>query len=212
MLLLLHPLPLDGSVWSAAFGDVDHVAPTLYEFGDRIEDWAAGALDAAGTGPLDLVGNSVGGSCALEVAVLAPERVRSIVLVGSKAGVRPEPALRDEAVRLLEDHGVDAAWDRYWAPLFWLGHDAAERTGRAIAHRVGAEAIARGVRAFHNRPDRHDFARHLDIPVLRISGELDVNLARATADVTLPRCGHYAPLEAPEELARLVREFRKNLD
>ncbi len=44
------------------------VAPTLYDLGESIEEWAAGVLDLAGPGPLAVVGNSVGGSCALPLA------------------------------------------------------------------------------------------------------------------------------------------------
>ena len=119
-LVLLHPLPLDGSIWPASvtsLGD-ECLAPDLYAFGDDIRDWARAELDLAGAGPLTLVGNSVGGSCAIEIAVLAPEKVQGIILCGAKAGHRPEPAFRDEALRALEEGGVEAAWDRYWRPLF----------------------------------------------------------------------------------------------
>lgn len=48
-LVLLHPLPLDGSVWSEETRALAprSVAPTLYGFGDSIEDWAAEVLDVA---------------------------------------------------------------------------------------------------------------------------------------------------------------------
>jgi 8-oxo-dGTP diphosphatase len=60
-----------------------------------------------------MVGNSVGGSCALEVALQAPDRVEVIVLIGANAGGRPEP-FRDEAVRVFREKGMDEAWPRYW--------------------------------------------------------------------------------------------------
>lgn len=65
------------------------IAPTLYGFGESIEEWARAILDVASEGPLVVVGNSVGGSCALEVARQAPDRIQAIVLIGAKAGVRP---------------------------------------------------------------------------------------------------------------------------
>jgi len=45
-LLLLHALPLDGSMWSSQLDIFPGAtyAPTLYGFGDRVEDWAAEAL------------------------------------------------------------------------------------------------------------------------------------------------------------------------
>jgi pimeloyl-ACP methyl ester carboxylesterase len=57
-----------------------------------------------------VVGCSVGGSCAREAARAAPDQVRDIMLVGAKAGVGPDPAFRDRAIRLLTDHDIEAAW------------------------------------------------------------------------------------------------------
>ncbi|HEV7758841.1 MAG TPA: alpha/beta fold hydrolase, partial [Acidimicrobiales bacterium] len=99
--VLLHALPFDGRMWRAErdlLGS-EALAPSLYRFGARLEDWAQGVLDLVGGEPLVVVGCSVGGSCALEIARAPPDQVAGIVLVGAKAGVRPDPALRDRAVR-----------------------------------------------------------------------------------------------------------------
>ena len=119
-LVLLHPLPLDSSVWPEQVTGLAErcIAPDLYSLGDDIEDWARAVLDLAGDAPLSVVGNSVGGSCAIELALLAPEKVTALVLIGTKAGHNPEPGFRDQVLRLLDDEGVEAAWDRYWRPLF----------------------------------------------------------------------------------------------
>jgi pimeloyl-ACP methyl ester carboxylesterase len=202
---------LDGSVWPSELCVLgESIAPTLYDFGDDITDWARGVLDLAPAGPLDLVGNSVGGSCALEVAVLAPRRVRSIVMIGSKAGHRPEPEFRDEALRVLAEDGIGAAWERYWLPLFAPDADPTViARARAITAALGADVVARGVRAFHGRPDRHDFALSLDIPILTVGGEFDIRPARSS-DVLVEGSGHYVPLERPAALTRVVREFLSN--
>lgn len=218
MLVLLHPLPLTGAAWPEQIRGLDEsIAPNLYDFGDNIGDWARGVLDLAGSGPLDVVGNSVGGSCALEVAALAPDRVRSLALIGAKAGHRPEPAFRDEALRVLDEDGLDLAFDKYWAPLFAPGTDPSiiER-GRALAHEAGVDAVRRGVVAFHSRPDRHDFAIALDVPVLVVAGEYDIRPAKTVglsrpfhngSYVQLDGCGHYASLEQPVQLANLLKGF-----
>src|SRR5262245_23248067 len=94
------------------------VVPSLYRFGVTLEQWAEGVLSLVPDEPLVVVGCSVGGSCALEVAHAAPRQVEGIVLVGAKAGVRPDPAFRDAAVRLLTEQGIEAGWRAYWRPLF----------------------------------------------------------------------------------------------
>src|SRR5688500_9311118 len=91
-IVLLHALPLDARMWGADIANLggDVLAPDLFRLGESIEDWAAVVIEMIGADDVVVVGCSVGGSCALEVARAAPERVRGIVLVGAKADVRPE--------------------------------------------------------------------------------------------------------------------------
>ena len=216
-LLLLHPLPLDGSIFSndlRALVD-DCVAPTLYGEGADLTAWALAALDAVGDGPVVVVGNSIGGSCAIEVAMLAGTKVKGLVLCGAKAGHRPEPDLRDEALDVLECQGIDIAWGRYWRPLF--GPDASAAVveqGWRTAQRIGAPVIAAGVRGFHGRADRENFLLRWDGRVALVSGEHDrPERSRRLADL-LPRgsfhqiggVGHYLPLEAPQELTAITAD------
>lgn len=213
---MLHALPLDGTMWRSVVNGFGHdvVAPDLYQLGDTLEEWAAGVLHLAGSGPLVVVGNSVGGSCAIEIARLAPESVRHLVLIGSKAGHRPDPDFRDAAVRLLETQGMTAAWPVYWEPL--LGPCAAPATkdwiGR-IAHAQRVEDVVRGVRAFHGRADRSAFLAEWPDPVTVVSGEHDIAPRRSRAlaqslrdgrHVALQGMGHYAPMEAPAAIRELI--------
>jgi pimeloyl-ACP methyl ester carboxylesterase len=119
-LLFLHALPLDGSMWAGQKQLLpgSTYTPTLYPFGDSIEAWAAAALKVAKGDRLVVVGCSVGGSCALELAVAAPERVAALVLIGTKAVHRPDPALHASALEMLQEKGLEEAWKVFWAPLF----------------------------------------------------------------------------------------------
>lgn len=216
-LLLLHPLPLDGSIFPDALRTLadECFAPTLYAHGDDVQSWARAALDLTGGGPLVVVGNSVGGSCAIELARLAPDEVEALVLCGTKPGHRPEPAYRDEALHLLEREGMRAAWERYWRPLF--GPDAPADVvdrGWQVASRQGIAAIGSGVRAFHSRPDREAFLRSWAGPTWIVSGEHDIRPERARRLAEslpraqfhlLPGSGHYIPLEHPDALVAITR-------
>jgi pimeloyl-ACP methyl ester carboxylesterase len=217
-LLLLHPLPLDGSIFSDDLRSLvdDCVAPTLYSEGADLTAWAATALDAVGDGPVVVVGNSIGGSCAIEVALLAPTKVKGLVLCGAKACHRPEPDVRVEALDLLDREGIDAAWERYWRPLF--GPDASATVverGQRIAQKIGAPAIAAGVSAFHGRADREDFLLAWGGPVMLVSGEHDIRPERSRRFAArLPHgsfrqaagVGHYLPLEAPDALTAITAD------
>jgi pimeloyl-ACP methyl ester carboxylesterase len=216
-LIFLHALPFDGSMWRAerdlTFGPV--LAPRLYDLGDSIEEWASRVLELAGSESSIVVGNSIGGSCALEIARAAPDQIDGIVLIGAKAGVRPAPALRDEAVRLLETRGVEAAWARYWAPLFGRNTSAAVvAAARELALRQHVADLVRGVRAFHDRRDLTDWIARWRRPLVVIHGAEDLTPSPSTAARIVvgeqrrfhlvPNCGHYVNLEQPAMFRSLL--------
>jgi pimeloyl-ACP methyl ester carboxylesterase len=217
-LVLLHPLPLDETMWPAAMYSLGRkvVAPRLYELGGTIASWASAVIDMADDEPLVLVGNSVGGSCAIEIALQVPDRVELMVLIGTKAGHRPEPAFRDEAIEVLTTEGMGVAWRRYWAPLFGESTDESviERA-RHIAERQSIDDVVRGVRVFHSRPDRAERIHLVDVPIVIVSGEYDrvpangrgfaAQLRRGVFEA-VPGAGHYVPLERPVELVEIVRD------
>ena len=218
-LVLLHALPFDGGMWEDTIDQLagEIVAPNLFDLGDSIEEWAAAVLDDVGTEELIVVGSSVGGSCALEVAAAAPEQVAAIVLVGTKAAVDPDPIMRDEAIQLLETHGMEAAWNRYWLPLF------AESTSsqitdaaRSRAMEQDVDSIVNGVRAFHDRRDLSSFVAGWDRPLIGISGDRDTapvpsKLRRVATGPNrafhlVAECGHYVNLEQPAVFDALLAE------
>jgi pimeloyl-ACP methyl ester carboxylesterase len=216
--VLLHALPLDATMWRPFAEGLPHevLAPELYGLGDTLEQWAAGVLRLAGDGPMVLVGNSVGGSCAIEVARLAPGAVRHLVLIGAKPGHRPEPAYCDAAVRVLEDQGTEGAWPLYWEPLFGPATaPAVMESARRIAHAQAVSDVIRGVRVFHGRTDRGQFLMEWPGPVTVVSGQHDIAPERnkALADSLqdgryslVPGAGHYVPLENPGALRTVVEE------
>jgi pimeloyl-ACP methyl ester carboxylesterase len=219
-LLFLHALPLGGAMWAAQERLLpgSSCAPTLYRFGDSLAAWAAGALSVAKGERLIVVGCSVGGSCALEVAAIAPDRVAAIVLIGTKAAHRPDPALHAAALRTIESRGAEAAWSDFWEPLF---SRAASREviedARQVMLRQSPADIARGVSVFHTRPSRTDVLSTFPRPVVLVTGADDVAPGRATSEAqaaaaprrrlhVIPDCGHYVPLEQPEQLNAILEE------
>jgi len=215
-LLLLHALPLDGTMWDRVppFECDSVVAPTLYGLGDTIEDWAAAVLQLC-RNPLVVVGNSIGGSCALEVARLAPDRVAALVLIGTNAAHRPEPEVRDDAIRFLSEHGVAAGFTRYWEPLFGSNADPEiVEAARALAARQVVGDIVRGTSAFHARADREQFVRSWSKPLLVVEGAEDqpergteIAAMAPQADLcVIGASGHYVPLEQPMQLGDLATQ------
>ncbi|MDQ1183214.1 alpha/beta fold hydrolase [Agrobacterium larrymoorei] len=218
-LLLLHALPLDGTMWAKQMDLLPGAthAPTLYDFGDNIESWAEKALSLTTAKRLVVVGCSVGGSCALEVAALAPDRVSALVLIGSKAWRRRDLVYHSSALQILEEEGLELAWWKSWSPLLSkkASPEAIEAT-KEIALRQSPEKVARGVRVFHTRPSREDVLTSFSGPVAIVTGSGDiapgVEISRKQADMArrgrshvIPDCGHYVPIEKPEVLNCIIR-------
>jgi pimeloyl-ACP methyl ester carboxylesterase len=72
-LVLLHALPFDERLWDTPRPTLaDAFVPSLYGLGRSVQEWAGAILSECRDEELLVVGSSVGGSCALEVARAAP--------------------------------------------------------------------------------------------------------------------------------------------
>lgn len=175
-MLLLHALPLDRRMWQSQLQVMPNnsVAPNLYEFGRNIEQWAAKSLDLVSQDRLVVVGCSVGGSCALEVINLAPDRVAAAILIGTKVRCDPNPAALSKACRTLKDQGIAGAWERYWKPLF-ENNDVGDVTQHAkeIALEQSVNGLENGLNAFYTRSSREDVVMDSTIPIHIVTGDRD---------------------------------------
>lgn len=218
--MLLHALPLEGAMWAEQMHLLAGAtyAPTLYSFGDHLGAWAVGALELVKGRRLIIVGCSVGGSCALEIASIAPDRVAALVLIGTKANHTPDPAFHASALDILRKKGLGPAWHELWEPLF---SDNAPSGVVSKAERMTLlqtpEDVARGVTVFHTRPSRADVLSTFPRSVVVITGSDDVapgpkvsakqaKLAPYGRLHVIADCGHYAPLERPDAVNLILRE------
>src|SRR5262245_1937771 len=224
-LLFLHALPLDRTMWAGQKHILPNstCAPTLYRLGDSVEAWAAAALKLVKGDRLIVVGCSVGGSCAIELAVAATDRVAALVLIGTKARHRPDPALYASALETIRERGLEEAWNVYWAPLFSRSANSQLMgDAKGMMLRQSPLDVARGVTAFHSRPNRDQFLSAFPRPVIVVTGGDDsapglkvstaqANSARLGRLHVVPECGHYVPLERPEFLNSILREVIASL-
>ncbi len=180
-----------------------------------LEEGGAMVVAAAGEGPFDLVGYSIGARFALHAALGAPGRVRRLVLLGATGGIeddqlRAERRRRDEATAdALEDTGDVAAFVDSWlaAPMFATlrGADAGAAERRANS----AAGLASSLRLAGAGTQSPLWGRlgELEMPVLAIAGATDLRyqehalriaslVARGTFAV-IPGAGHATHLEQP---------------
>ena len=223
--IFLHAFPLDGRMWSGQLGafPASTSAPTLYPFGGSMEAWAGRVLKSVSDESLVLVGCSMGGSCALEMARQAEHRVAALVLVGSKAGHRPEPEARDGYVAALREGGARRLWPELAARFFGPTADrSVMESAKAIAMEQPPDDLVRAVQVFHGRPDAADVVMNWKKPLLVIGGDRDgvVSVEKSTALASrAPRgrlhimndCGHFGNMERPAEFNAVVGDLVRSV-
>jgi len=195
-----------------------------------------GYMDAAGLEEAHLVGNSMGGRIALEVALDEPDRVRTVTLLSPALAFRKRRSLvplvklvRPELAAI--PHPIRAAQVRaqFWS-LFArperldpaaadIAADEFCRTYRSRSARIALFAALRNI--YLDAPDgRRGFWTRLVTltpPALFVWGEKDrlvpAAFARHVAEalpssrqVTLPDCGHAPQVELAERTNRLIRD------
>ncbi len=170
------------------------------------------ALGRGRAGGVVLVGHSLGGAIALQLAMDAPELVDQLVLVGTGARLRVLPAM----LELARTH-PDEAWRQATTLAHAPGHEQMAEVYAAAAAPTAPGALYNDLAACNVFDVMGDLDR-VRQPALVVVGAEDrmtppkyaaylvEHLPQATG-VTLPEVGHYPMHEAPEELARVMREW-----
>jgi pimeloyl-ACP methyl ester carboxylesterase len=185
----------------------------------RLRAHVAAFLDDERVGPAVVVGNSLGGHVALDLALHAPGHVRALVLSGSSGilersftrGVphRPSPDfLREKMAEVFHDPAMVTSE--------WVDVIHGRIRQRSCALRV--LQVSRSARRY-NLEDR---LGEIDCPTLLLWGledritpqEVALRFLRGiphAAMRVLPDCGHAPMLEHPEAFGRILREFLDGL-
>src|SRR5215470_12617008 len=225
-IVLLHGYPLDGAMWSGVAralsqrfrvlkpdqpGRGETTAPStgrLEDYADFVEAVLAALPEAAG-----VAGFSVGGYVALELARRAPERLRALALVDTRASADDEAgrAKRDEAIATLRAEGVEAIakamLPRLLSPRSLSRADLVERVER-IMKRQRPETVEGDLTAMRDRPDARGNLPAIRIPTLVLVGEEDALTPPADSEamaaaipgarlVRIPEAAHLSPVERP---------------
>jgi pimeloyl-ACP methyl ester carboxylesterase len=190
-------------------------------------------LDELGIGPAAIVGSSLGGGVALQVAIARPDLVSALVLIG--AGVRGHE-WSDYVKRAWEEE--EAAFERGDLDeavevnlRTWVDgpHRSPDEVDPEIRRRVGEmqrrvfelySDDATETTLIENAADR---LGEISVPTLVIVGELDVDDVHQVADrlerelpkvrrETIAGTAHFPSLERPDEVNELVLGFLREVE
>lgn len=195
-----------------------------YTIADMAEDVAAW-FDTLDLPPVHVVGQSLGGLVAQELAIRRPEKVRSLTLVSTHAGTSAwKKAVIESwvAIKRLSDPAGFTRATLPWlvAPGFYKNEALIEGLIRFADRNEWPqqpEAFERQARAAVGYK-AHDGLRTLGIPTLVLVGELDIvnppDVARDLADripgarfEVIPGVGHLPHVEDNATFRKMVEDF-----
>jgi pimeloyl-ACP methyl ester carboxylesterase len=173
-------------------------------------------LDTLGIQRVSIVGTSLGGWVAAELAVARPEQVHRLILVGA-AGIKVDGADRFDVFL----HPIEET-------LRHLFHDPS-RAAQLLPTEFGPDVIVRGYREaatlarlswnpYLYNPKLARRLRRIVAPTLIVWGEEDTFLPPAYGEAyaqlipgatlrTIPQCGHLVPFEQTELFTQHVTQF-----
>jgi pimeloyl-ACP methyl ester carboxylesterase len=224
-LVLIPGMLNNASLWDAVAPSIrarTHVVTPTFSTQDSMSAMADAVLALTPPGSFALAGFSMGGWVAQEIVQRARDRVSRLALISSSAG-RANASERDMLARAgaAATAGFGAILERM-LPLVMhpsrLDDPVLRDAAITMWRDVGPTIYARQCRAAMDRPDLRAPLRDLRIPVLIACGREDQvtppALSRALASVipsahlaVVDRCGHMLPLERPDELAALLRQW-----
>lgn len=181
------------------------------------------AVEAAPFEKFVMIGFSMGGHIAQEFSLKHPERVEKLIVMGSSSEGYPveERKIVESTIGLIEKSKFTGITEKrlkeYLHPHSYENLEI-KQTIQAMAGADAKEVYLRQIKATLDRRDLKAQLEHLEIPVMFIAGAEDhivplPSIRRSAANIPLARlvvieeCGHFAPLEKPEEVKEAIREF-----
>lgn len=241
--VLLHGLGSAGEDWRLQFEPLAGLgfrvlAPDMPGFGwspwpggkvsvERMADLVAQFMEGVGASPAHVVGISMGGTVALQLALDHPDRVRSLVLVNTFAHLRPRNP---------------GEWLYFLARVLIARLIGPERQADMVARRIlprpehepfreilrrhiiqADKAVYRGMMSALFRYDARARLKEIRVPTLVITGSADTTVAPVVQEelargipharhVVIEGAGHAVIIDTPEKFNETLVSFYRELE
>jgi len=178
-----------------------------------------------------ILGLSMGGMIAQELAIGHPRRVRGLILVVTHCGGRHQVKAEDKVMAAMERMAVDqsmearlAAAGVFFAPQTLSGHPSVIQEYAAVSmkHPAGGEILQRQMKAIQNH-DAYDRLQRITAPTLVITGADDVLIPPDNSRILAERIpsaeileiqggGHQLLIEQPDRCNRAIIDFLQKVN
>ncbi len=209
------------------FGFTDKPDPQNYSYTQQARnEHVIATIEALGLSPVNLIGNSMGGSTSMGVAAERPELVNKLILMGS-AGVRAP--ITDELKSIMN---YDYTIEGMVKIIRGLTHPDFEFDNELVDYRHGLSiqedtkqaynAIMGWIRGRGGLYYEEEYMSRITHNTLVVNGKSDLvvplssafkllELIRNSRGYIIPGCGHWAMIEKAEEFADVSLSFLKRL-
>lgn len=230
-ILFIHGFGEDAQIWDDFLPnfswdwDIEKIDYSAWTDCSSIAEYADKIVKELNQGPYYLVGHSMGGYIALELASKYSDKILKVAMVNStaKADTEEKKVQRAKTAELLRKHGT-SVFIRTFLPNMFAESKREELKGLIDIlinkyQELSNEALAMATESMSVRADFQSFLQETSIPFLFIAGEED---SFFTIDsileylqfpgskhslVSLPIVGHHATYEAPTAVHYLLEEF-----
>lgn len=182
--------------------------------------WYLEALDDLGLGQIDVIGFSLGGWIAAEMATMSPSQFKSLTLVGA-AGIKPpEGEIFDMFLVVAKEYMEECIKDPASTPEYAIlspEEPTPEQTEEWEEAREGAARLAwKPYMYYYTMPQL--LSRLKNLPTLIVWGKDDTVMPLSCAElynssikgsqlVLIDDCGHNPEFEKPDEFVNVVSKF-----
>lgn len=188
---------------------------------DNLADMAAEVMRVVGTRPFIPVGFSMGGMVAFELVRMNLTHLTGMVLLNSNchADLLERKISRDTHLKFAQTQGIEKLIQQEYLSVYFCNphcHEGERVT--TMAKQLGVKTFEAQLKVLAERPDSFEVLTHFNHPLLIIGAlndqpcppEHQQMMAKAAPQSELhllPDCGHFAPLQAPVDVANLIKQW-----